>query len=154
MTQSQPLMNALQAQYRGELSAIEVYERALQKFVGQPEEGRLERLRDEHRAAAARLGALIRRHGGVEPEGSGPWGSIATAIEGVAAVFNDEAPLRVLQRGEVHGHEGYAQMLADPALDPETVAEVQHLLDCSRGHIDTLDTLLEELSATPNRPML
>src|SRR5690606_36067526 len=108
MTQSSPLLNSLQSQYRGELSAIQVYERALQKFVGQPEESRLEMLRDEHRHAASRLGALIRRHGGVEPQSSGPWGSVMTAIEGVAALFNDEAPLRVLHRGEVHGHEGYA----------------------------------------------
>lgn len=154
MPQSQPLMDSLLSQYRGEMSATEAYDRALKKFVGQPEEKRLEQLRDEHRAAVRRLGALIRRHGGVEPEGSGAWGSFTAAVEGVAAMFNDEVPLQMLHRGEVHGHEGYAKLLADPQLDPEAVTELQDLLDRSQDHLATLDALLKELPAQPNRPMI
>ncbi|MBZ5709170.1 PA2169 family four-helix-bundle protein [Nannocystis pusilla] len=154
MALSKPLMDSLVSQYRGELSAIEAYDRALQKFSGQPEENALLQLRDEHRAAVRRLGALIRNHGGVEPEGSGVWGSLATGIERLASIVNDEVPLRVLHRGEVVGYEGYAKLLADPLLSPDVVQELQALLDQSQNHLARLETMLQELPAAPNRPMI
>jgi len=147
-------MDSLLSQYRGELAAIEAYDRALQKFAGQPEEAGLIRLRDDHRAAVRRLGALIRRHGGVEPESSGAWGSFAASLEALASMVNDEVPLRLLQRGETVGYEGYAKLLADPLLDREVVQELQVLLEHSQRHITELDRIIQALPAAPNRPML
>lgn len=150
----QPLMNSLMSQYRGELSAVEAYDRALQKFVGQSEEAGLIQLRDDHLSAIARLGALIRRHGGVEPDSSGAWGSLTTGVERLASLVNDEVPLRMLYRGEVVGYEGYAKMLGDPLLAPDVVQELQVLLDHSQNHLVALETILNNLPAAPNRPML
>lgn len=149
-----PLMDSLVSQYRGELAAIEAYDRALVKFADQPEEAGLLQLRDDHRAAVRRLGALIRRYGGVEPDSSGAWGSFAAGLEALASMVNDEVPLRLLQRGETVGYEGYAKLLADPLLDREVVQELQILLDHSQQHISALDAILESVSAAPNRPML
>ena len=154
MALPKPLMDSLESQYRGELSAIEAYDRALQKFAGQLEEGPLLELRDDHRTAVRRLGELIRNHGGVEPETSGAWGSLTTGIERLASIVNDEVPLRVLHRGEVHGYEGYAKLLGDPLLAPEVVQVLQILLDHSQNHLARLERMLAELPAAPNRPMI
>ncbi|WAS92433.1 hypothetical protein [Nannocystis punicea] len=154
MALPKPLMDSLLSQYRGELSAIEAYDRALQKFAGQTEEGALRQLREDHVSAVRRLGAIIRQHGGVEPDSSGAWGSLATSLEGLASIVNDEVPLRVLHRGEVVGYEGYAKILADPLLASEVVQELQILLDHSQDHLIRLETMLEALPAAPNRPMI
>jgi hypothetical protein len=154
MALSKPLMDSLMSQYRGELSAIEAYDRALQKFAGQNEEAELVRLREDHVSAVNRLGAIIRQHGGLEPESSGAWGSLATGLERLASIVNDEVPLRVLHRGEVHGYEGYAKLLGDPLLASDVVQELQILLDHSQNHLATLERMLAELPAAPNRPMI
>ncbi|MFZ6180432.1 ferritin-like domain-containing protein [Nannocystis pusilla] len=154
MALPKPLMDSLLSQYRGELSAIEAYDRALQKFAGQTEEAELLRLREDHLGAVRRLGAIIRQHGGVEPESSGAWGSLTTGLERLASIVNDEVPLRVLHRGETVGYEGYAKLLSDPTLENEVVQELQVLLDHSQDHLLRLETMLEQLPAAPNRPMI
>ncbi|MDC0717289.1 ferritin-like domain-containing protein [Nannocystis bainbridge] len=154
MALSKPLMDSLMSQYRGELSAIEAYDRALQKFAGQNEEAELVRLREDHVSAVNRLGAIIRQHGGLEPESSGAWGSLTTGLERLASIVNDEVPLRVLHRGEVVGYEGYAKLLSDPQLDADILREIQGLLDHSQDHLTRLERMLEQLPAAPNRPMI
>lgn len=154
MALPKPLMDSLLSQYRGELSAIEAYDRALQKFAGQTEEAELLRLREDHLGAVRRLGAIIRQHGGVEPESSGAWGSLAAGLESLASIVNDEVPLRVLHRGETVGYEGYAKLLSDPSLADDVVQELQILLDHSQDHLGRLETMLAQLPAAPNRPMI
>jgi hypothetical protein len=155
MDRPQPLMDALYSQHRAEVAAVEAYDRALKKFAGQPEQDALERLRADHREAVRRLGALIRRHGGVEPEPAGDWrGSLAAVLEGLASVVNDEAPLRLLHRLEVAGSEGYARLLADPLLTPDVVGELQSLLAGAQSHMAALEQAIAEVPATPNRPMI
>ncbi|HEY8378623.1 MAG TPA: hypothetical protein VIK91_19150 [Nannocystis sp.] len=155
MTTSQPLMDALYSQHSAEAAAVQAYDRALQKFRGQPEQAALERLRADHEEAVGRLGALIRRHGGVEPEATRDWRSALTGVlEGVASLVSDEAPLRVLHRIEVAGAEGYARLLADPLLAPDVVAELQVLLERNQDHTGVLEEAIAEVPETPNRPMI
>lgn len=155
MNASQPLMDALYSQFHGEVSAVEAYDRALKKFAGQPEHGALDRLRAEHADAVRRLGALIRSHGGVEPEPTGTWrDTFAALVEGLASVVNDEAPLRVLHRLELAGAGGYARLLADPLLAPDAVAVLQSLLDRSQDHQAALEAAIAGITETPNRPMI
>lgn len=155
MTTSQPLMEALYSQHSAEVAAVQAYDRALQKFHGQPEQEALERLRAGHQEAVARVGELIRRHGGVEPTETRDWRSaLAGVIQGVASVVNDEAPLRVLHRIEVAGAEGYARLLADPLLAPDVVSELQALLDRNQDHMAVLEQAIAQVTETPNRPMI
>lgn len=155
MDKPHPLMDALYSLYHREVSAVEAYDRGLKKFVGQPEQGALERLRADHVDAVRRLGALIRRHGGVEPDPRGSWrDAFAAVVEGLASVVNDEAPLRVLHRLEVAECEDYARLLADPLLAPDVVSELQKMLDTSQNHQVALEAALENVPVRPNRPMI
>lgn len=155
MDRPQPLMDALYSQHSAEFAAVEAYDRALKKFVGQPEQDALERLRGDHQQAVRRLGALIRRHGGVEPEPTSDWrSSLAAALSGLASVVNDEAPLRMLHRLEVAGAEGYARLLADPLLAPDVVGELQSLLEETQTHMAALEEAIAGVPETPNRPMI
>lgn len=154
MDLSQTTMEGLLGQYRGEVAALEAYEPALAKFAGQPGEGVLRRIQSEHRAAVRRLAAVIRRHGEVVPEGSGAWGALASTIESLAGLVNDEAPLKVLHRGEAIGREGYARLLEDPALPDELGRELMELADRCRCHEEALAEILRALPEAPPGQML
>lgn len=150
----QATMEALVSQYRGELSAIEAYERALEKFSGQPEEATLLRLQGEHGRAARRLREAIHGYGGVVPEGAGAWGAFTSVVELLASLINDEVPLQVLHRGETVGIEGYKKLLAEPGLPAELAAELRALLGRSADHQAALAAMIHALPDAPNRPMV
>lgn len=154
MSLPQSTMDALQAQYRGEVSAVEAYDRALEKFVGQPEELALLRMQAEHRNAVRQLDDLIRRYEGVPPESSGAWGALAATVEKLAALVNDEVPLQVLHRGEVIGGEGYSKLLGDRALPDEAKTYVSELLNRCRTHQERLTDMIQKLPEAPTRPLL
>lgn len=154
MDVSQATMDGLLGQYRGEMAAIEAYDPAIEKFADQPEEAVLRKIQGEHRAAVRRLAAAIRRHGGVVPEGSGAWGTLATTIESLAGLINDEVPLQVLHRGEAIGGEGYARLLADPGLPGDLVQELAELEDRCQRHEEALTAIIHDIPETPTRPLL
>lgn len=154
MNLPQTTMDALVAQYRGEVSAVEAYDRALEKFAGQPEELTLLRMQAEHRNAVRQLNDLIRRYEGIPPESSGAWGAFATAIEKLASLINDEVPLQVLHRGEVVGCEGYSKLLGDRSLPDEAKTYVSELLNRCRTHQERLVDMIHRLPEAPTRPML
>lgn len=147
-------MESLLAQYRGEMAAVEAYDPAISKFAGQPEEPILRKIQGEHRAAVRRLGEAIRRHGGIVPESSGAWGTFASTLENLAGLINDEVPLQVLYRGEAIGGQGYARLLADPALPPDLARELVELEDGCRRHEDTLTEIIQDIPEAPTRPLL
>src|SRR4051812_18367701 len=103
----------LNALLRGEISATETYNQALEKFAGQPEEAELRRIRDEHREAANTLRHHVRDHGGEPSTGSGWWGTWAKCVEGTAKLFGKSAALKALKEGEEHGVKDYQGALDD-----------------------------------------
>lgn len=107
---------------RGEMSAVESYERAIKVT----QEGWvLLQLRENLASHDERVRLLRQRIldlGGDPPESSGPWGAFAAAIEGMAAVIGEQAALSILEEGERHG-------LADYRSDLENLdRESQHLI--------------------------
>ena len=63
---------------RGEISAVQTYDQAIQKLRDEPSlSGRLEDLRQSHEQRAEILRSEIVRRGGEPAEGSGMWGSFA-----------------------------------------------------------------------------
>ena len=104
---------------RGELSAIETYQQALEKFRGDTAEGALQQILAEHGENAR----LIREHilsmdGGEPATDSGAWGAFAKAVEGTAKLFGESAALKALQEGEEHGINEY-----EDALESDDVME-------------------------------
>ena len=77
----QATIDALIAQCRGEIAAVDAYDRALKKFAGQPEESTLLEIRNEHDDSVARLRAVIERDGGKIPHEGGAWGGLANAVQ-------------------------------------------------------------------------
>lgn len=148
----QATVDALARLTRGEMAAIEAYERAIDKFSGQPEESILRTIRREHIDAHARLVDLLADRGAPPPEDLGPFGHVAKAIHKLTSWINDELPLQVLQRGERLGVQRYERALEDPALSSVRVPIRAHLDGCHR-HMAMLQQLREHIGI-PDRPML
>jgi uncharacterized protein (TIGR02284 family) len=128
---------------RGEMSALETYRQAVEKFRHENEPG-LEQLRAiqrDHRDAADALWHHIERHGGKPSEGSGPWGSFAKAVEGAAQLFGDTAALKALKEGEEHGLKDYQDALEDKNLPADCRELILSFIPKQRQHIAILDQL-------------
>ena len=103
---------------RGELSAIETYQLAIDR----PE---LPAVRDElvacqksHADRAKLLRDRIVELGGAPVESSGAWGTVAKALEAGAAKLGDHLAIAVLEEGEDHRLHDYEADLS--ALDEES----------------------------------
>ncbi len=153
MSLSQATQDALISQCRGEIAAVDAYERALKKFEHTPEEPTLLELRNEHDDSVARLRKIIEDFGGKIPHESGVWGSVANAVHTLTAMVNDEVPLQVLQKGEEIGITGYQKALTDPELPAAQRQELTLLLDRCNNHLARLQVLRDHVLETPTRPM-
>lgn len=153
MSLPQATLDALIVQCRGEIAAVETYERALKKFAGQPEEPILQEILDEHEDAVAKLRTIIEQFGGKIPHESGAWGSIANAVHALTAMVNDEVPLQVLQQGEKVGIDGYEKALADANLPDDYKPLLSDLLARGGRHHARLQELRDHILETPTRPM-
>lgn len=139
--------DALNSLLRGEISATETYNQALEKFAGQPQEGELRGIRDEHRTAANTLRQHVHQHGGDPSTDSGWWGTWAKMVEGTAKVFGETAALKALKEGEEHGLKEYREALNDSGLAPDCHALIRtQLIPQCQAHITALDRLMSEPS--------
>jgi uncharacterized protein (TIGR02284 family) len=135
--------DSLNSLLRGEISATETYNQALEKFAGQPAEAELRRLRDEHREAANSLRQHVHLHGGDPSTGSGAWGTWAKLVEGTAKLFGVTAALKALKEGEEHGVKSYQAALRDDDLTADCKGLISaQLLPRTQAHIPVLDQLM------------
>lgn len=109
---------------RGELSAVETYGQAIDKYAGSPVVGELRRIRSEHSLSATRLSANVRTMGGKPEKDSGAWGLFAQTIQSAANLFGTESAIESLQHGEESGLKDYEAALADD----EVMAECKELI--------------------------
>ncbi|MCA9612364.1 MAG: DUF2383 domain-containing protein [Sandaracinus sp.] len=112
---------------RGERSAVETYDQAIEKLKGEPlVTAQLRLCRDSHARRARMLEAQIRDLGGDPSDDSGLWGTFAKLVEGGAKLFGKTAALEALQEGEKHGVNDYERDVDD--LSPGVRAFVEHQL--------------------------
>ena len=98
---------------RGEMSAVEAYRLAIQ---GTGKAWLLKQLRRNlasHEKRAALLRQRILLMGGAPPASSGPWGTFANVLEGVASAISENAALSILEEGERHGITVYQRDLGN-----------------------------------------
>ena len=76
---------------RGELSAVETYGQAIDKYAGSPVTEELRRIRADHSRSANWLSANVREMGGVPQKDSGAWGLFANAVQGAANLFGENS---------------------------------------------------------------
>jgi len=99
---------------RGEMSAVETYQMALDKL------DRASSARDEllvnlksHQDRVLQLQEAIVAAGGTPAKGSGPWGAFAKVVEGAAKTLGDKTAVSALEEGEDHGLKDYKSDISD-----------------------------------------
>lgn len=129
---------------RGELSAVETYNQAIEKFSDAAACSELIRIRNEHVESVAKLQANVVSMGGEPDNDSGAWGVFSKLVQGTANLFGDESALMALKRGEEHGRDEYQKALDDVRVMPSCKElMLNDLLPKVQSHISTLDRLEE-----------
>jgi hypothetical protein len=132
---------------RGEISAIETYTQATEKFADSTDDDALGRIRDEHEQSSRVLRELIIEGGGIPDTTSGAWGGFAQAMEGAATLFGESPALLILEQGEQHGIKKYEAALADPDFSAEAKAIIEReLLAPLYDHLRTLKRRRESIA--------
>jgi uncharacterized protein (TIGR02284 family) len=111
-------VDILNEMLRGELSAVETYDQALQKLKDDAVASQLTDCRASHQERVTLLQREVTRLGGSPSDSSGSWGTFAKLVEGSAKAFGKAAAIAALEEGEDHGLKQYRDDL--PKLDGNT----------------------------------
>jgi hypothetical protein len=130
---------------RGEMSAVETYQMALDKLEG------TSAARDElivnlksHQDRVIALQDAIVALGGTPAQSSGPWGAFARLVEGAAKVLGEKAAIDVLEEGEDHGLKDYRKDM--DTLDPRGRQIVGGMIAMQQQTHDRLSALKRRMS--------
>lgn len=127
---------------RGERSAVETYDQAIEKYGDKPVLEELRRLRDEHSVSVRTLEHNVLSMGGKPDDSSGMWGAFANTVQGAANLIGPNSALEALQRGEQSGKSDYEGALEDQEVMPECKDMIRaQLLPKVTEHITTLEQL-------------
>ena len=120
---------------RGELSAVETYDQAIEKLAGEPSILRkLADCRASHQKRVSILREEITRRGGEAADGSGVWGAFAQLVEGGAKLFGKKAAIAALEEGEDHGRDDYKRELDNLSADVRRFVESELLPEQLQTH--------------------
>lgn len=98
--QMEHCVNVANTLLRGEISAVETYGQAVEKFREDPAVGELLRIRSEHEQAVQQLRNAVTELHGLPETDSGAWGAITKAIQATANLFGEDSATYSLKRGE------------------------------------------------------
>ncbi|HWB80703.1 MAG TPA: DUF2383 domain-containing protein [Nannocystaceae bacterium] len=127
---------------RGELAAVETYEKALAQVFGDPAGTTVRTIHADHVQAVYALRERLAIYTEQAVTSSGAWGTFATAVETAANLLGHGPALRVLQEGEQHGIRRYEEALEQRAVDAKTKLLIrEQLLPKCRDHAETLSRL-------------
>lgn len=131
---------------RGEISAVETYGKAIERFASEVQVGELARIRAEHQRSVDALRENVLSMAGVPEIESGAWGVFANGVQSAANLFGDESALFSLKQGEEHGKNGYVAALEDQSVMGTCKDLIQHtLLPRVSAHIATLEKLSDDV---------
>jgi uncharacterized protein (TIGR02284 family) len=143
--QSQRDIDKLNSFLRGERSAVETYNQAIEKLDDEPSiQQRLRSLRESHNARVVELSSRIRMLGGKPDETSGAWGGFAKLVEGGAKLFGKSAAIAALEEGEDHGKRLYEDDLDELGMDTKEFIRMRIMPEQRRTH-DALSDLKREV---------
>lgn len=143
-TQTDHCIDVCNSLLRGEISAVETYTQAIDKFRQEAEVSILEDIRREHVSSANRLRETVHEMGGSPSNDSGAWGTWAKMVEGAAKLMGNTSALKALLEGEEHGEKEYEAALADDdvMLQHKEIIRTE-LLPRQRRHISTIRGLTQ-----------
>lgn len=134
---------------RGELSAIETYQQALEKeradFEQETAFQQLSSILRDHQQAAVQLRTEIQRVGGTPVDDPGAWGTWSKIVMATAKLFGDKAALKALKEGEESGLKDCEDMLQGGTVPSEVQLLIANLAAQQQAHIRVLDELLAKL---------
>jgi len=144
-------VDALNNLLRGEISAVETYTQAIEKFK-QPEHrpvsNVLTRIRDEHSQTVNTLRERVMAHGGKPSDGAGVWGMFANAVESAAKLLGPQTALAALKQGELLGKEQCEKAAGQADVSTEAKYLFRgDLMNRCLSHITTLEQLIAQLEA-------
>lgn len=119
---------------RGEISAVETYDQALEKAKNTTARSILQENRNSHQTRAQTLRTEITRLGGDPADGSGAWGTFAKAVQGGAKLFGESAAISALEEGEDHGVNDYQRDYDELSGGARTLVTTQLLPEQRRTH--------------------
>lgn len=117
-------IHTLNSLRRGELSAIETYDKAIAKFEHHPARATLTELRNQHEASAEEIRHQIAELEGTPTQDSGAWGSFTKVVQSTANFLGQDSALQALEQGELYGKKDYESALKDEDL----LAECKELI--------------------------
>src|SRR5262245_40067670 len=139
MPANDPAVSSLNGLLRGEISATETYDQALERDDSDGISATLRHIRVEHHQAVQALRDHIHCLGGEPATTSGSWGTIAKAVEGAATLLGPNTTLNALCQGEKQGVAEYERAATDPHLPSECQTLIRAtLLPQTRTHVATL----------------
>lgn len=98
---------------RGERSAVETYDQAIEKYGHESAVSDLRAIRQEHAESVALLEENVRSMGGTPDATAGAWGAFANTVQAAANLLGANSALEALQSGEKTGQSGYQSALDD-----------------------------------------
>ena len=127
---------------RGELSALETYEKAIDKAEGESDVTLLTEMRMSHQQSVQRLRDNVVAMGGEPTNDSGAWGAFANSFQAIAGLFGEDAALKSLIQGEQHGVRDYESALENEDVMPECKEMIKNeLLPRTKTNLTTLESL-------------
>ena len=143
--QTDKSVDQLNSFLRGEMSAVQTYNIALEKIERTSTvRPMLETCQLSHARRVAALTQAIAARGGKPADSSGPWGMFAKVVEQSATVLGEKAAISALEEGEDHGLHDYQDDLEklDAATRQIVVSEL--LPEQQRTH-QTMSSLKKSL---------
>lgn len=129
---------------RGEMSAVETYQQALERLYNAGARQQLEECRRDHQERVEKLRRYIIQRGGAASEGSGAWGTFTKLFEGGAKILGDKAAIAALEEGEDHGLRLYRDDLDKLDVQSRQLVEMDLLPAQQRTH-NTMSALKHTL---------
>lgn len=141
----QDMTRTLHKILRGEIAAVEAYERALHKLrPDDPDLPTFERITREHAEAVEVLREHVALEGDAPDEGAGAWGTYTRLLEKAMEWVDEDGDLKNLKEGEVHGLAEYRTSLGHDDLAPGLREEIRtRLIPRQEEHIAVLDGILK-----------
>ncbi|MFO0810411.1 MAG: DUF2383 domain-containing protein [Gemmataceae bacterium] len=137
-------VDTLQSLLRGEISAVETYQQAIETFEQGAARGELTEMLVQHRDTVGTLQRLVLDRGSEAETKSGVWGSWASLVTGTAKAIGPTATLRALREGEEHGVKVYEDAIAEESLDAEARnLTLMRFLPAQHAHIARLQRLID-----------
>ncbi len=129
----EPRADSLNQLLENELSSVETYQQALDKFRPEGDHEtlgtyrQLKAIHQDHQDAGLKLKTQVQQAGGTPTEDSGAWGTWAKIIVGSATLLGDKIA-QALKQGEESGVNDYQEALGEETLRSEAKSLIQTTL--------------------------